>query len=453
MDGLTSSQRNYLVALAKRQPKLGELVSLALEPGVSTDTFWTFFHRNTLNGQLKVQLFEGLFGSTQAPAASPVEFHCLFDFLVYHPKKPLEFGLEVLVREDIPSYFASRFSIKRTSPITFFNKLTLAPYILAKQGIVSPIFQHYNVKPKHVESALRPFFLQRIMTDETADALLHEHISTQIYRNYFDTGNDALNLYNCMWYVSRLIETDKRGGTIQNKIPALISQLLSIPRLSLIQLYLTLDILVLMYHNIIDPDAIERDPMAMLTLYNLVHTRPGGLDFQAVTQRLKSAWLMDDTKADVIYMRRELDERLHSGYESGLYFNLERLLDKHSSLRKFQYYYSLADADRMMSVLRAHFTSFNPEFFKQIQRRFTQSEPEFSGLQCRDIANCLYLSDCLYRYNLEPRLFMPTVAFYRLGMKEYEQSNNPYPEPRKPGPKKPRFPVHLPLLDKLESIN
>ena len=132
-----------------------------------------------------------------------------------------------------------------------------------------------------------------------------------------------------------------------------------------------------------------------------------------------SQWLMDKEKAETVFADRERGS--HKGrLDTGLYFNMDRLLSR-STGRRFVPYYAAINETKLKRQVNAYFRSRAPSFAEQlchIQRRFSA---DFKGIRIRDLSNILFYVWYHTNRGRDRRKILPAVARFALKNTGLEQ--------------------------------
>jgi len=399
--------QDSLDLLVKKHHRLAPLVTELRGHRYLEPEFFKLFFRCRAPGHVKGCLLNlAIFGKTfltpgpQPPLSTP-ELCAISLYLQLHPKRLLSPNTRGN-REDIPHSFSTRLGLERASLNEFVRAFGLLRY--AENGQLK---------------CLEPIWQSRLLDINTFRRWMRSTTSKSEYEHYFNTGVDALNFRNCLFFSLELLDGNRRGGKVQDKIPKALSDFLRVPRISLPSLLFACDVYGLWKSGVVDTGRASGKNLRMPDRAWLTGvTRKLIPDLGELLNQCFSRSLLLPHQAT----RHYLTNPVRSGiFETTLLFNMHRLLrqaprrDIASKLRRLlQWYRSTEDAVLRRRVLD-HYRTVDPAFRKALVRSMSQSIQEYRGIEIRDIANTLYLL-WVGVDNGDP--YLPSAAAFTLGHPE-----------------------------------
>ncbi len=451
------SIRLRLNALVNDHPELSALVGLVPEDCYITSRLMAAYFASPTKSAIKSLVLRAILGDPYlyfedliGPVGLPF-YRRVAQYLQHHPKRPLDRLTAEFRKEDIQKHLEKVLCIDRSCPRVFLSQLGLIPYLSHRRRQL-PLegYLGIRIKPSDDLSFLKPFYTSRKITQEVCKKLLDERATHNTYATYFDTGDQALDLRNMLFYLCAFWQQDRRGGKLQNKIPRLISDYFGLIRLSIPELAFLVDILPLIHFKVIDLSHLSSKDDHLGIRPVLACVRDCHIeDLEELIVGYSGNWLLTEQKADSMFKIRQ--EGLREGaYETDFFFNLDRLLTRPTG-KRFAHYYKAIDDAALTHQVNSHYQSLFPEFADRlvaIQRRFPH---EFTGIRTRDLSNILFYYWHHTQQGREHRGLLPAVAKFALGKTEYEAGLEKQ-LPRRTtyrgrNQEKSRSEDHLPLLD------
>jgi hypothetical protein len=284
-----------------------------------------------------------LFPEQTASPAGVNYFRRITQFFEHHPKQPLVRLTSEFRKEEIPHHLLTVLGMSRTPPRVFFSKFGLISYLLFIRGqLPRKGYLGTAIKLTDDLSFLKPFYESRRITQPICEALLTGHATHHAYATYFETGDRALDLHNMLFFLREFWQQDRFGGRLQNKIPKVISDLFGLARVSIPELAFLVDLLPLVYTGMIDRSKLSPndDSLGLYTTLNCVEGSCIG-DLESLISDFSTHWCLTSVKADVILDTKEIGSR-QGTYDTGFYFNVDRLLTKTIG-KRFTPYYAAID--------------------------------------------------------------------------------------------------------------
>lgn len=397
----------YLEKLRNRHPELGPLIALLGPGGELTATFLSAYRESPVGRGRRCLVLRAATGDPflVGEAPSPLDHDrvvAIGSYFQHHPLQPLLSWDNGFSKDDIPKHFSGMTGISRSTPQRFLAEFALHPTLASMRQHGA---EHGEVWP--------PFLALFMLDANKAGSLVDGTASATHLYVYFDTGDAVLDLYNSFIYLAELLSRGRSGGRIQNKIPASITNRWGIPRLSLPQLLLVLDVLDLGQRGLLDPP--EDDWMGLAGTLALLQARDV-IPVQRAFDSIKRIGWPDRDQMLAVGMRDK--ERFDRGqYDTSLIFNVQRLLTQ-PKFSHFAPYYERIRTPRLWQALYAHWGAQDEDFIKHLARIILGNEPQFTGISARDIAHCLALLWFHANEFDDGVRYLPPVARFALGMRE-----------------------------------
>jgi len=428
------SVKRRLNELKSKFPILEGLINLLGDGYKISRTFSHHYHQSDINYSQKAMILRVLLADTSVYKSNEtiiMNDDWLNNVILYfkHHPKSIAKHPDAARKDDIPKALSSITGIPRSSGIQFFNHFVNIPYAQWINNQPVELFDSAGISA--CAKILEPLYRTRILTTKHAKEIIDGISVCKNYAIYFNTAVPALNISNALNWYEAYIHTDRLGGRVQNKMPTLISSMLGIPRLSLPSLDAALDLLILS----------RLDCLSYSDLHSELELIAPCIEAPLVTKH-RNNWLLDPGKC------KNIHEHISSTgtYGTSMYFNIERLIDRNPLFKRYVDCYSSVKTNSLLKIILEHYHSLDSTFANRLQQYINRLPGYFTSIGARDMANCLYYCHYLENIGEEPRDKLPSVAKFKLGMKEYTTAKSSNPVSRRSSPAQ-RSPSVLPVYD------
>lgn len=413
-----------LCRLGRRHPELQSLIERVIRSQGITRDFVEAYHRSRVPAARRSLVLRLLLGGSVSgrPLPAPVVDRDLLERLVDWLSYNNALTGQHVHRELIPKSVFSMLGCTRSSIASFISDIAIAPLhrLDATGDAAWPAYAGLSAQDL---APLRRLVECRRLTRAAADQLTGAlgrlpHEGTW----WFTTGDPALDLRNALIYSASLLARDRDGGRAQNMIPKSLSDRWSLKRLSIPHLLGFCDVAALAMEGLIDVDVVDADPCGVReALPALRRAVTAGRDSD-----LTEAWLQHRARwratADVVRQRQELQARGERGgqFDSGLLYNLNRLLAPGSVLASLAPYYAVLDANRVLASHADTWSLADPSIVDDlsswVSKQGRAMEPGTTAVRVRDLGNVLAtLAHLGIEDAASASTALPTVARWSLG--------------------------------------
>lgn len=413
-----------LLRLGERHPELGSLIRLVPSHQRVTREFVDAYRRSRVPSARRSLVLRLLLGEAVAghPMPSPVINRDLLKRLVDWLSYNNALTGQHAHREVVPKSVFTMLGCARSSIAAFISHIAIAPlHRLDTTGDAA--WQPYEGLSACDLAPLRRLVESRRLTRVAADQLTGApgrlpHEGTW----WFTTGDATLDLRNALVYCASLLARDRDGGRAQNMIPKSLSDRWSLKRLSIPHLLGFCDVAALAIEGLIDVATVDTDICRLReAMPALRRAATSGKD-----RDLTEAWLQHRARwrvtADIVEQRQALQSRGERGgqFDSGLLYNINRLLAPGNVLSTLAPYYATLDATR---VLTSHADTWNradpsivDDLSTWLATKGRGDQSGNAGVRVRDLGNILAtLAHLGIEDSATAWAALPTVARWSLG--------------------------------------
>lgn len=449
MDAHDQTTTAQLDRIVERHPELAPLRALIPDDLEITPAFHAAYHASTVGYATRSLLLRQLTGDKTLLAAGTCTEGMLRRVLSWMALEGVLSGQGT--RDQIPKGFSTLTGVDRSNITDFVAEAFLRPWWQVHTGVQATLPAYFDIPSARLLELLAPLAEARMLTLASADAWLRTEDldrTHKLARWYFDTGVPAIDLANALTLTASLLDGDRQGGRIQNRLPVALTDRWHIARLSIPEATAFADVATMAMDNVLalpDDDwiglgAVLRDPLARDWV-----CRRAGAALVAHRQR----WCASPTRVATFGT-----EGATGVFDSSFFFNATRLLgmDQHNrarSLERFASYYARVDGRRLADGYA--------QAWRECGLDNTRLERlhDFEGIRVRDLGNILaYLAHHDALAPDDAWRALPPVARFALGATEYAPASKPQPAPRHRAAAKalPRSPGELPLLEQFVDV-
>lgn len=407
--------REKLEHIRRQHPEVSDLVDLVL-PDLS---FPAHFHRayeeSSVSHGIKSLVVRCLFQDPwffRPPLELDLAFVRRVARWVESRWSPLDHRT-VKCQDDIPKGLRRVLGLTSKSARTFLNVFGAVPYARFRKGL--PAFERFPQLEGDF-GFLKLLYECRILRSEVSAAMLKEGADTDDYRFYFDTGVSGLDVRNLLLHARTVGFTVLSPNLVQTRIPKALSARFGVTPHTVWELHVLLDVCHLVSSGIISAEGL---PPGFQVLAR-------GEDLENLPELMaedQAHWYLTPEKSEAFLTRESEGEGdsapvpWRAKYGTSIYFNLERMA-KH--LERFPDWYQRIDPARLKESILKHYAKVaGGPFLARLWTAMSRLPEEFSGIGARDLANVLYHAEYMeVRHGLDPRKYLPSVAKYKLGMRE-----------------------------------
>lgn len=397
------------------------------------------------------------------PRLTPGLLRNIVLYLECHPQAPLHPFQAHFSREDVPSHLATLVGHSRMAGAEFVRRAVVRPYFRALMGNQPFPGKSDEVSARQAKLLLARVARRAVLQTDDVNRFLGERFTKTVGDFFFDSGVPALDARNILKFAAGFFACHGHGGRLQSKIPVAVAKRMGIRRVSVPHLMIAVDVLALGVLGSLKSSP-RRAPGALAQLISDLSRLPERAhaalpDLRTLARHHFRRSLLDPT-ASAELRRSQAQHRSEYMYRTGLYFNLERLVEGHGAGERFTYFgtlYDRVDTVRLAQQVRRHFLRTNRPFGIMLSEAMRLVPTEFRGISCRSLANTLFHARWLTMSGEEPGTILPAVAKYRLGMPEPQHGAMHHRRltfsrrRRRPGQRIRNYPDRLPLLDRLSA--
>lgn len=348
-------------------------------------------------------------------------------------------------RERIPKGFSTIVGIDRYSVSDFVTHAFIAPWWRARSGLDTTIAAYADIDPRDLVEVLAPAVRARMLSRTAAERWIaddDEKRSLRLSRWYFQTGVAAIDLTNTMTFLAALLDGDRKGGRIQNRLPIPLTERWGLSRLSLPEATAFADVTTLAIDGLLDLPAA--DPVRLRDVFD---------DPAAV------AWVKEHASVALVALRQRTritldraveirDQGMGGVFDTGLLFNIERLTGRAGEMQRpplarFRTYYDGLDLHRVINSHRNDWVACgvrDPGFLMKLG---------LTGGRARDLGNiAAFLLANRATDHASAWSVLPAPARYALGVPEPKPTTrSAVATARRPTGRVDVKTGHLPLLE------
>jgi len=257
-----------------------------------------------------------------------------------------------------------------------------------------------------VLEALQPLLQARLLDQVTARKMVDDGLSAPAAAYYFDTAVPTVGDRNAMLYLGVLLDGDRRGGRIQNRLPLQLARRFRITPRSVPEALVLADVLTLLHDGQLSVPA--DDPLGLRDVF--VGPTPPNFWTDALASHRLRPMIHPDAPAN-----QHRDEGM---FDTSLRFNLARatglIPGKTARMRAFAPYYASLDPAALVAHCLGYWRPISKTLARRVKALATDSRFNAPALRIRDLGNILAL------VALVPpeELVLPSVAKFALGTPE-----------------------------------
>jgi len=378
---------------------------------------------STLYSQLLRWALYGQQDQTEVPPLTPAILKKIVLFLQCHPRQPLD---PFAARFRLPTYLARSLRHEPTKTADFVLQGIVQPYFRAMQGQAPFPGLAGEITAREACTVLAPAARRSLLSTADANRILGGGIKLQTSIFFFDSGVPQLDARNILKFAAVFFaHRVDRGGLLQRYIPTVLSRRVGVRRKSLPDFMLAVDLLALAALGAWPaPRSSPRSDLP--SLLDALARRAAGAhseprDLTGLAQHHLRRSLLDHARSKALRGEQvqATKGRLQNSFLSGLLFNLERLVYEGAAsghFSRFEPLYRRIDEVALQRLVVEHYRSADARFGRALAGLMDRAPEEFAGIGCRSLANILFHARWLASAGEHPRIDLPSVAKFRLGM-------------------------------------
>lgn len=311
-------------------------------------------------------------------------------------------------KDDIPKSISTLLGIERYTDIQFISEALMVP--VWEKRCADEQKTYISDKYKFTAAglkALQPLIEWRTLTAEKCIELAndpHERHGSW----YFQTGVKSLDFHNLIMYVDYIL-AHRDGGRVQNQLPLPLSDMLNIPRKSVPDMLAALDLLSLDHYKLINWNNVNADPLQLKQLHHLQMPAIYRKQLDHLMREQALRYLLSQETAEAVR-----DKQIEGVYDTGLLFNIARLLADEGRLHAYAPYYQAIDTSALSRWIRRN-TRIDG-IAQRLPNLLRNASFAAIGIRLRDLANIL---GYILALDVNAAESIPRVALYALGVEEF----------------------------------